>query len=496
MIKSIDTTQRRLFVLIILATLLASAIVIGDLARGGRADPPSLRAAATLLDGGWRFHTGDDLHWADARADDSDWETIDLTAQPGSHDGDVGLPDYVSGWMAHGHPGYTGYAWYRRAVNVPAGRASWDILGPTVVEDGYELYWNGQLLGGSGRLGPHPRVVGTRPLRFALPADAAGTRGVLALRVFMLPRPGPSATGGGMHSAPILAPRPISDGLHRAQWERTIAGYIVDAIEPLAMFSLIGLALWCWPRSSHKGFLIFASIALALTAARRLNNALVSWTDLMDLPTYSLLAKFMWMPTVAAWALAWNRWRQPPWRTIDVLALAIMVAADRRRRDSLGERDQRQPSRIHRPLCHDRRAHRPRRSDADSRPDHVGIDNRRILRRRVARSDRRTGHLVSVRHRGFADAIHLRDLHSVAGLPDRANLGRPSSASGSHPKHLNSVSVKPAAAHSGAHSRTRIIGEVGSVRESRQISFRISELRSEICGTECRDSRTDPSSVY
>ena len=319
-------TTRRLSVWIILATLLATAIGIGALARGGRGDPPSLRAAATLLDGGWRFHTGDDPHWADAHADDSDWETIDLTARPGSHDGDVGLPDYVSGWMAHGHPGYTGYAWYRRVVDVPAGQASWDILGPTLVEDGYELYWNGHLLGGSGRLGPPPRVVGTRPLLFALPADAAGTRGVLALRAFVLPRLAPSANGGGMHSAPILAPRPASDGLHRAQWERTIAGYIVDAIEPLAMFLLIGLALWCRPRSDNRSFLIFAGIALALMAARRLDNALVSWTDVLDLPTYSFLAKFMWMPAAAAWALAWNRWCQRPWRSIDASALAILVA--------------------------------------------------------------------------------------------------------------------------------------------------------------------------
>jgi hypothetical protein len=228
--------------------------------------------------------------------------------------------------MAHGHPRYTGYAWYRRVVTVPAGRASWDVLGPTLVEDGYELYWNGQLLGGSGKLGPHPRVVGTRPLRFALPADAAGTRGVLALRAFMLPRPAPSANGGGMHSVPILAPRPISDGLHRAQWERTVAGYIVDAIEPIAMLSLVGLAAWCWRRSRSRGFLIFASIALALTAARRLNNAIVAWTDLMDLPTYSWLATFMWMPTVAAWTLGWNRWLQRRWLIIDVSALAIAAA--------------------------------------------------------------------------------------------------------------------------------------------------------------------------
>src|SRR5690242_13761682 len=126
--QSIDATQRRLFVWIALATLLTWAVVIANLARGGRPDPPPLRAAATLLDGNWRFHTGDDLRWADASADDSNWEAIDLTAVPGSRDDDVGLPDYVSGWMAHGHPGYTGYAWYRRVVNVPAGHASWDIL--------------------------------------------------------------------------------------------------------------------------------------------------------------------------------------------------------------------------------------------------------------------------------------------------------------------------------------------------------------------------------
>jgi hypothetical protein len=90
--------------------------------------------------------------------------------KPGSHDGDVGLPDYVGGWMVQGHPGYAGHAWYRRAVDVPAGQARWDILGPTLVEDGYELYWNGQSPGGSGQIGPRPRVVGTRPLRFGVDA--------------------------------------------------------------------------------------------------------------------------------------------------------------------------------------------------------------------------------------------------------------------------------------------------------------------------------------
>ena len=320
-------TQGQLIVGIVAATLMTWTVVIADLASGGRPDPPALRAAATLLDGPWRFRVGDDPRWADASTDDNGWETLDMTALPGSRDGDVGLPDYVGGWMAHGHPGYHGYAWYRRTVTVPAGSASWDILGPTLVDHGYELYWNGQRLGGSGRLGPSPRLVGTRPLRFALPADAAGTRGVLAVRAYMLPSSGSSADAGGMHSAPILAPRPISDELHRVQWQRTIAGYIVDVIEPIAMLALIGLAIGCWSGSSHKSFLILVSITLALTAARRLNNAIVAWTDLQDLRTYSWLAKVMWVPTVAAWTLAWNRWCLPPWRGIDVSAVLLAVIA-------------------------------------------------------------------------------------------------------------------------------------------------------------------------
>src|SRR5258708_9945555 len=104
---------------IVIATLMALAIVIADLANGGRPDPPTLRAAATLLDGSWRFHIGDDPHWADANADDNDWETIDMTAVPGSHDRDGGLPDYVGWRVAHVHPAYSRSAWRPPAASGP-----------------------------------------------------------------------------------------------------------------------------------------------------------------------------------------------------------------------------------------------------------------------------------------------------------------------------------------------------------------------------------------
>jgi len=311
---------------IIIVTLVALAGAIAVLAIGGRPDPSTLRAAAPLLDGAWRFHIGDDPQWANADADDSGWETMDLSAPASSHDGDVGLPNYVAGWMAHGHPGYQGYAWYRRTVTVPAGNRVWDVLGPTAVDHGYELYWNGVRLGGLGRLGASPRVVGTRPMIFALPADAAGARAVLAIRAYMQPGYGASGESGGMHVAPTLAPRPESHALYRAEWWRTIAGYIAEVIEPLVMFGLVALALWIRPRSSHPSFIGFACIALVLSALKRLDNAIVSCTDLLSLPTYLWLIQVVWMPlSLAAWTLTWNRWCPRSSRAIDAATLVLGV---------------------------------------------------------------------------------------------------------------------------------------------------------------------------
>jgi hypothetical protein len=321
--KELNSPRRILVVWIVIVSLIMLGAVIAVLAIGGRPDPLALRAVAPLLDGAWRFHIGDDPRWANADADDSGWETMDLSAPASSNDGDVGLPNYVAGWMAHGHPGYQGYAWYRRTVTVPARNRAWDILGPTAVDHGYELYWNGVKLGGSGRLGASPRVVGTRPMIFALPADAAGTRAVLAIRVFMQPGYGGD---GGIHVAPTLAPRPESHALYRVEWWRTIAGYIVEVIEPLAMFALVGLALSIRPRSSHASFIGLTCIALVLSAAKRLDNAIVSWTDLLSLPTYLWLIQVLWMPlSLAAWTLAWNRWCQRSSRAIDGATLVLAV---------------------------------------------------------------------------------------------------------------------------------------------------------------------------
>jgi hypothetical protein len=82
--KGAQFTTPILVVWIVIVTLIALGGVIAVLAIGGRPDPSTLRAAAPLLDGAWRFHIGDDPHWANADADDSGSETVDLSAPDGS----------------------------------------------------------------------------------------------------------------------------------------------------------------------------------------------------------------------------------------------------------------------------------------------------------------------------------------------------------------------------------------------------------------------------
>jgi len=325
---AIGLPWRVLLIWIVAVTLIALGSVVAILAVGGQPDPSASRATATLLNGPWKFHAGDDPQWAGIDTDDSGWETIDLSAAPGSHDGDVGLPDYVGGWMAHGHSGYQGYAWYRRTVTVPAGTELWDLLGPTAVDDGYELYWNGRRLGGSGQLGvAPPKVVGTRPMRYTLPMDASGRSSVLAIRTFMQHSVDYSADSGGIHTAPMLVPRSVSGTLYSAQWWRTIAGYVVDLVEPITMLLLAGLALVLRPRSSRSAFLVFASAALVLSAAKRVCNPLYYWTDLLSLTDYLWLTAVFLVPvSLAVWTFAWNRWCARPWRVIDITAIVLAVA--------------------------------------------------------------------------------------------------------------------------------------------------------------------------
>lgn len=267
--------------------------------------------ASRLLTGPWRFHAGDDMRWVAPHFDDLRWETTDLTPNPGAHDSDVGLTDYVPGWWARGHQGYAGYAWYRLhvAVDAPAG-ASLALLAPAYVEDAYQLFWNGRLIGGSGDFsGRAPIVYSTRPQVFPLPPMVADAReAVLAIRVWMRPGLAREADAGGIHIPPTLGTSEAIDAQYRLQWLQTINGYVVEVAEPVA-FVLLAMLAWCFRTALSRGrFAHWLCAALLLNAAFRLNQAVYYWTSYENFSVYFTLYRILPPLGLAAWLMAWRHW--------------------------------------------------------------------------------------------------------------------------------------------------------------------------------------------
>jgi hypothetical protein len=144
------------------------------------------------IDGEWQFHLGDDMRWASPSYDDSLWEHI--TAD--------------KSWGAQTHPSYSGFAWYRRHLDLAPSRVADEklaILMPAV-EDEYAVYWNGVEIGSQGTMPPDAVWYTAHRQSFAIPASPTGvTDGVLAVRVWKAElKSFDYSTLGGMKGPPLL----------------------------------------------------------------------------------------------------------------------------------------------------------------------------------------------------------------------------------------------------------------------------------------------------
>lgn len=123
------------------------------------------------LRGTWQFNLGDDLTWADADANDKDWETI-----------------FVPGrWEEEGYWGYDGYAWYRKGFRLPKeveGRALYIDVGRT--DDVSAVYINGHFVGNVGRFPPEYDSAFHVFNRYRIPEEflVFGGYNVVAVRVY------------------------------------------------------------------------------------------------------------------------------------------------------------------------------------------------------------------------------------------------------------------------------------------------------------------------
>jgi hypothetical protein len=277
-------------------------------------DPGS---GSVTITGMWRFHTGDDLAWAQPGYDDSHWE----------------LQQGKDTWGDQGHPGYWGWAWYRKEIDVRHTGNDLGILMPPT-DDVYELYWNGQRIGHFWQVPPHARLPGgSYSMAFALPVKAGqDARGVLAVRVWKAIIPmnfGPSL--GGFEEAARLGDVHLlaeQSRQQRAGWERQDLLILMMAAGTLT-FGFVALMLYL-AEGREVLYLWFAAY-LIVTAARGMDTLAVwttipwGWYQAYLFATTSGEAVFLWLLLLCLFGL----WKEKAWRrwTGAVIALNLAVTA-------------------------------------------------------------------------------------------------------------------------------------------------------------------------
>lgn len=205
--------------------------------------------AGVAVGGLWQFHPGDDPAWAAPDFDDSGWRQIE-----------VGRP-----WEGQGYRDLTGFAWYRRHVVLPAGlKPGWELgLRLTGVEDAAEVYWNGRLVGGMGKVPPDPVWTGVRgnelPAVVKLGEAAQQQReGELAIRVWKAPYAYLSeADMGGLTETPVMGDAAALEAGRAA----VVLGWWHDHLYGLGIMLLSTvvslLALTTWSRDRQEWLLLW-----------------------------------------------------------------------------------------------------------------------------------------------------------------------------------------------------------------------------------------------
>lgn len=223
--------------------------------------PIVLGHSVVALTGPWKFHTGDSPQWADPNFDDSGWEKVDLSAKKGALDPIMGFPGFVPGWTAKGHPGYSGFAWYRIRVRLSGVDEPLALMGPSSVDDAYQLFVNGRLIGSFGDFDRSiPAIYVNRAVRFALPTDSieAGSNGsadgtaVIAFRFYMAPRTLlQSNEPGGLHAPPVIGFSSTIAAAYHVAWEdqyRAVCLLLAQIIWLFA-FAVLVLMLYIFDRT-------------------------------------------------------------------------------------------------------------------------------------------------------------------------------------------------------------------------------------------------------
>jgi len=298
----------------------------------------SLGHSLIPITGPWRFSVGDDPGWADPDFSDVAWETMDLTPKSGSFDPMTGWSGYVPGWTVLGHPDYWGYAWYRIRVQVNVHRGEvLALAGPVDVDDVYQLYVNGTLLGSFGSFPGHgqtPVAYYSQPMMFRLPpAQTDGPEDLLiALRVWMAPSTlEASPQAGGLHNPPLLGDINSVAAIYDLARLRLIRTYVFGLVVAglFLLLAIMSASLVLFDREDPVYRWLVA--VFLLTAVQSSGVCLASWTQVGSITVLSLLINDILQPLIlGGWVMVWWVWfrlRELPWlpRVVGILTLLYIL---------------------------------------------------------------------------------------------------------------------------------------------------------------------------
>ncbi len=334
--------------------LFVAPAVCSTVAWGQPAEPFQVHARGTLrvtlgqavvaLYGPWKFTIGDspldpETHaplWAETGFDDSTWENVDLTPKSGAYDLISGISGYVPGWAAKGHPGYWGYAWYRIRVLLEAQRgAKLALAGPSDVDDAYQAFDNGKLVGQFGDFaGSKPTIYYTQPMMFQLPesdsARVGQTTQVLAFRVWMEPATlAQEDTVGGLHTPPLLGEEEAVSAQHQLRWNELVRAYTGSLIEGFffCLLGVVALSLMLFDRSDRV-YLWIGAVLLSIATDRFL-SVMGVWTQWIGAVLLSVESNVILEVLIfAGWVMVWRVWfrlRHPAWIPWVLGALAALL---------------------------------------------------------------------------------------------------------------------------------------------------------------------------
>jgi hypothetical protein len=262
-----------------------------------------LGESAAELAGPWKFHTGDNMAWAQPDFDDSAWDSMDLSLPATG-----GL---TPGWTARGYAGYSGYAWYRLQVNLEGSTRSLAFKMPDSVDDAYQVFVNGTNIGEFGRFSEHHVTAFiTQPQAYRLPKGVRNGPITIAIRTWMdSATPFNSPDAGGLRGPAEIGFASDIAAQIRLDWDDFAHDVGSGFLEMLILFMALIMAVALFVLDRQEKSYLWLAIVCLVTLLVNANVLGANFTTWIGQTASVLLGDVVLTPMrIGLWVIFWGYW--------------------------------------------------------------------------------------------------------------------------------------------------------------------------------------------